>query len=160
MSELVDIDWNKKRAEFQKALEQLINYHSMESDSNTPDFILAQYLMESLETFGRITNQRQNWFKPPVPVREPPPKRKPRETATEQAIRVEDELMREWKKEHQIEPPKPDPFEESKHGPFYGHPFEEWWQREGRDQCGYAGFGIAAVKAGWDAAIKYAAGQK
>ena len=34
--------------EFKKELAQLINKHSMENGSNTPDFILAEFLVHSL----------------------------------------------------------------------------------------------------------------
>ena len=37
--------------EFEKELAALINKHSLEQRSNTPDFILASYLVESLNAF-------------------------------------------------------------------------------------------------------------
>ena len=53
---------NKQK--FARELEQLINRYSMENGSNTPDFILAEYLIDSLETFNKVTNRRHNWYKP------------------------------------------------------------------------------------------------
>lgn len=48
--------------EFRKELEGLINRHSMENGSNTPDFILAEYLGGCLETFDRILRKRDEWY--------------------------------------------------------------------------------------------------
>lgn len=43
-------------------IEELINTHSRDQVSNTPDFILAEYLMECLKTFEMITQKRERWF--------------------------------------------------------------------------------------------------
>ena len=42
-------------------LTHLLNYHSEENGSNTPDFILAQYLEGCLRTYERAVQQRQTW---------------------------------------------------------------------------------------------------
>ncbi len=47
---------------FKKELEQLINKHSLENNSNTPDFILAEYLWGCLLTYESIINRRNNWY--------------------------------------------------------------------------------------------------
>lgn len=47
---------------FQTELEQLINRHSQENASNTPDFILAQYLMICLSAWNITTLQRETWY--------------------------------------------------------------------------------------------------
>jgi len=47
---------------FEKELEALINKHSLENESNTPDWILAQYLISCLAAFTRATQQRENWY--------------------------------------------------------------------------------------------------
>jgi len=49
---------------FQKELENLINCHSQENTSNTPDFILAQYLIGCLDTFNATIQQREKWYRP------------------------------------------------------------------------------------------------
>ncbi len=46
---------------FEKELEELINCHSMENASNTPDFILAEYMQDCLNSFNKAANQRQVW---------------------------------------------------------------------------------------------------
>jgi len=48
---------------FKQELEHLINKHSMENRSNTPDFILADYLVRCLENFEIITTQREKLIK-------------------------------------------------------------------------------------------------
>ena len=49
-------------SEFEKELEALVNRFSMENASNTPDFILAQYLVASLAAFNTATQQRETWY--------------------------------------------------------------------------------------------------
>lgn len=43
---------------FEQGLSQLINRHSMESESGTPDFVLAGYLAACLENFKVAVTQR------------------------------------------------------------------------------------------------------
>lgn len=50
------------RPTFDKALERLINCYSLESGSNTPDFILVEYLKSSLINFHQATRMRDNWY--------------------------------------------------------------------------------------------------
>jgi hypothetical protein len=38
----------EKEEKFRDELEELINRHSMENGSNTPDFVLAEYLVKCL----------------------------------------------------------------------------------------------------------------
>ena len=47
---------------FIKELETLINKYSMENDSNTPDFILAEYLSNCLRTFNSAIRIREKWY--------------------------------------------------------------------------------------------------
>jgi len=47
---------------FQTELEQLINKYSVESESNTPDFILAEYLGNCLNTFNIAIKRRETWY--------------------------------------------------------------------------------------------------
>ena len=49
-------------SEFRKELEELVNKHSQENLSNTPDWILAQYILKSLDAFNQATNQRERWY--------------------------------------------------------------------------------------------------
>jgi hypothetical protein len=46
----------------EKELEQLINKHSMENGSNTPDFLLAGYLKGCLDLFDATVRMREKWY--------------------------------------------------------------------------------------------------
>lgn len=47
---------------FEKELENLINSYSKENDSDTPDFILAKYLIDCLDAWNNATEQREAWY--------------------------------------------------------------------------------------------------
>jgi hypothetical protein len=49
-------------ATFAKELEALINKYSQENGSDTPDFILAQYLSGCLILFGIAVRARSRWY--------------------------------------------------------------------------------------------------
>ncbi len=48
--------------DFRTELERLINRHSLENGSNTPDFILAIYMAECLRAFDNATLRRDEWY--------------------------------------------------------------------------------------------------
>ena len=54
-------------------LEELINRHSSENGSNTPDFILARFMQDCLESFNRASNDRENWYKKRLGINNQPP---------------------------------------------------------------------------------------
>lgn len=47
---------------FRTELQDLINRHSMENGSDTPDFLLAEYLTRMLEVFDGIVSKRAKWY--------------------------------------------------------------------------------------------------
>jgi hypothetical protein len=47
---------------FKKELRDLLNKHSKENGSNTPDFILAKYLVGCLDTFNAALQEREKWY--------------------------------------------------------------------------------------------------
>lgn len=51
----------ERKSDFTAELKKLINNQSMENESDTPDFILAEYLKGCLEAFEHATNQRDKW---------------------------------------------------------------------------------------------------
>lgn len=57
------------RDRFQQELADLINKYSKENGSDTPDFILAMYLVHCLETFDVVTQLRTDWYSPPNPAK-------------------------------------------------------------------------------------------
>lgn len=50
------------KAGFQDELTKLINKYSQENESGTPDFILAQYMWNSLQAFNLAVNEREKWY--------------------------------------------------------------------------------------------------
>ena len=53
-----------------KDLETLLNEHSQENVSNTPDFILASYLTRCLEAFEACVLAREDWYGQPSRTRQ------------------------------------------------------------------------------------------
>lgn len=58
----------EKETEFRKELASLINRYSAENGSNTPDFILVDYLMACLKTFDGTVNARDRWWETNAPT--------------------------------------------------------------------------------------------
>lgn len=50
-------------SEFRRELKDLINKHSIENGSDTPDFILAEYLSDCLGAFERAVSKMDNRYK-------------------------------------------------------------------------------------------------
>lgn len=48
--------------QFEKDLEGLINKHSIENGSNTPDFLLARFLMQCLDSWNASIAAREKWY--------------------------------------------------------------------------------------------------
>ncbi len=53
-------DHNK---DFRKELEELLNKYCRENESNTPDFVLADYLVNCLNAFDKATESRRQYYK-------------------------------------------------------------------------------------------------
>jgi hypothetical protein len=51
-----------KRNGFREDLSALLNIHSMENSSNTPDFILAGYMLSCLDAFDTTVERREEWY--------------------------------------------------------------------------------------------------
>jgi hypothetical protein len=49
-------------SDFQDDLEKLINRYCVENDSDTPDFVLAQYMHDCLLAFNKASRRREQWF--------------------------------------------------------------------------------------------------
>lgn len=52
----------QRKSDFFSELEQLLNKYSVENGSNTPDFIVAQYLLHCLQAFNSAVNRRETWY--------------------------------------------------------------------------------------------------
>lgn len=49
-------------SDLQKEIEKLLNSYSAENASNTPDFILAEYLLGCLNVFNNAVSRRTDWY--------------------------------------------------------------------------------------------------
>lgn len=48
--------------EFRDELTTLINKHSRENRSNTPDYLLAEFLVDALNAFDKVVTMREVWY--------------------------------------------------------------------------------------------------
>ena len=63
--------FNPPEGSFQKELENLINAHGIEGGSDTPDFILAEFLRMSLDAFDITLRKREEWYERAEEIEEP-----------------------------------------------------------------------------------------
>lgn len=56
-------------SQFRNELTNLINRYSMENGSNTPDFLLAEYLTVQLNTWDQFVGRREVWHGRKEPLR-------------------------------------------------------------------------------------------
>ena len=47
---------------FESELNDLINRYSIENESDTPDYLLAKYLIDCLKVYANIVKKRDQWF--------------------------------------------------------------------------------------------------
>lgn len=47
---------------FRENLQKLLNEYSREHESNTPDFILARFILEAVKAFDNAANTRDVWY--------------------------------------------------------------------------------------------------
>ena len=63
-AEMPDKESDTNRTGFRAELETLINSHSKENGSDTPDFILADYMADCLDAYDRAVTRRMEWYRP------------------------------------------------------------------------------------------------
>lgn len=51
-----------EKQSFLTELTSLINRHSIENNSNTPDHILANFMWECLQSFEKASISREKWY--------------------------------------------------------------------------------------------------
>lgn len=52
-----------KNSDFEETLlRELLNKTSQENGSDTPDFILARYLINCMKAYNKATNRRDKWY--------------------------------------------------------------------------------------------------
>jgi len=47
---------------FHKKIEEAINFHNAEAGSDTPDFILAEFLTNCLAAWDQAVSKREQWY--------------------------------------------------------------------------------------------------
>lgn len=52
---------------FKRDLQSLLNRYSIENESDTPDYMLAHYLVQCLEAFELAVRARETWYGRPKP---------------------------------------------------------------------------------------------
>jgi hypothetical protein len=57
-----DESLERNKPNFEKELQHLLNRFSKENGSNTPDFILAEYLNNCLITYNKALQKREKWY--------------------------------------------------------------------------------------------------
>jgi hypothetical protein len=55
-------DQAKEETTFVKELEHTINRYSQENGSNTPDFVLAEFLQDCLNAWNKACRRREEWY--------------------------------------------------------------------------------------------------
>jgi hypothetical protein len=56
-----DVVANRKRADLTGKIRHTLNCANRDNESNTPDYIQAEYLLHCLEAFERATCERERW---------------------------------------------------------------------------------------------------
>jgi hypothetical protein len=62
LEEVPPAPMQEPNADFRRELAEVINRHSRENGSNTPDFILAGYLASCLTAWDMATWARERWY--------------------------------------------------------------------------------------------------
>jgi len=51
-----------KEKKIKKEIESIININSLENGSDTPDFILAELVVDCISVFEKAINRREEWY--------------------------------------------------------------------------------------------------
>ena len=64
-----EVEVGKDLEEFEKELAALINKYSLENLSDTPDFILASFMVQAMLNFNHELNARARWYQDVPPAK-------------------------------------------------------------------------------------------
>lgn len=59
---MVDFKKMSIHSKLRKEIQAAINKYNLENGSDTPDFILAEYLTDCLRIFDKAVTKRQEWY--------------------------------------------------------------------------------------------------
>lgn len=64
MEDIIKQNMNKETGtnSLEREIAQVLNIHCQENFSDTPDFILAQYLLRCLDNFNKTITRREYWY--------------------------------------------------------------------------------------------------
>lgn len=57
-----EVEREQAAIRFRNDLQEVINRHCRENESNTPDYMLADYLIECLRALDETINKRASWY--------------------------------------------------------------------------------------------------
>ncbi len=57
-----DLQERENQLNFERELSELLNRYSKEHDSDTPDYLLSEYLVKTLDALNVAIKARQAWF--------------------------------------------------------------------------------------------------
>ena len=61
--DILDIDPTELNSEFERELTRLINRYSLENQSDSPDFVLAQFMTDCLKAYNRANWHKKLWLR-------------------------------------------------------------------------------------------------
>ena len=59
---MIAIEERQDYQEIVRDLAKVVNKYSLEQESQTPDYILAEYMLKSLSDLNRLMRDRDYWF--------------------------------------------------------------------------------------------------
>ena len=59
---MITVEERQDYQEIVRDLAKVINKHSLEQESQTPDYILAEYMLKSLSDLNRLMRDRDYWY--------------------------------------------------------------------------------------------------
>ena len=59
---MIAIEERQDYQEIVRDIAQVVNKYSLEQESQTPDYILAEYMLKSLSDLNRLMRDRDYWY--------------------------------------------------------------------------------------------------
>ena len=59
---MITVEERQDYQEIVRDIARVLNKYSLEQESNTPDYILAEYILKSLSDLNRLMRDRDYWY--------------------------------------------------------------------------------------------------
>lgn len=59
---MITVEERQDYQEIVRDIAQVVNKYSLEQESQTPDYILAEYMLKSLSDLNRLMRDRDYWY--------------------------------------------------------------------------------------------------